>query len=431
MRVVIILFALFPLIATSESICFEWFGGFEAHGSLGDVCAEKSSQDFNYFAGTGDFMPSSLNDVAYCSRTFIPRPGANCSNAFNNCVETTQNDVVQVGARSIPGGCQPGPCETLASLNPEIIMSGSSVANGCTGPKPGAPNGCRAVPITNGPRIKMGDSFTWSSNLDGSQCSAGGSSSNKESGNCTIKGGVQMCLTKQDGKNCGTYNGDRVCVNVVPAGSCQTYSSGGMACVSAPTPPAPDNGTEGQSAVPSMTVTENNVTVNYFNNTTVNNSASPSTGAGGGKAGEANPTKDGESSGSSSSGASGSASGGDTCSASPSCSGDSVQCAQLMQSWRNRCTSDTDITASQLGFSASSSLSSSSIDVAGSLDTSGFLGGSQCIEDMHVDLDFFGVIDVPLSQMCFIFQLLGFAIVACAGIAAAKIIVGANSEAVT
>lgn len=82
-------------------------------------------------------------------------------------------------------------------------------------------------------------------------------------------------------------------------------------------------------------------------------SSSTSSGSGSSSSGSASSSSSSSSgSGSSSSSSSGSASGGDTCDVEPVCSGDAIQCAQLIQIWRDRCEyttlPDVDVSAPDL-----------------------------------------------------------------------------------
>lgn len=85
---------------------------------------------------------------------------------------------------------------------------------------------------------------------------------------------------------CGIYNGERVCVTAAAPGTCRTTASGGSICVTdashpAATPPAPDNGTPGQIADTSTSITVGGSTMNYYSSSTVSgSSASGATSSG-------------------------------------------------------------------------------------------------------------------------------------------------------
>jgi hypothetical protein len=102
---------------------------------------------------------------------------------------------------------------------------------------------------------------------------------------CGSASGNIACI-KDPPLKAAEVNGDNVTPSQVPAGSCVGYESGAMACRStAAAPPAPDNGTPGTPAAPDAQVSSNGITVNYYTNTTVNNStgdpaSSPPSGSG-------------------------------------------------------------------------------------------------------------------------------------------------------
>lgn len=86
----------------------------------------------------------------------------------------------------------------------------------------------------------------------------------------------EFCMAKA-GENCGYVNDSFVCLPKV-GNECAVLADGGRVCgSSAPTPPVPDNGTAGVPATPDgqISSTVNNTTnvYNYFNTTTVGNSA--------------------------------------------------------------------------------------------------------------------------------------------------------------
>lgn len=97
---------------------------------------------------------------------------------------------------------------------------------------------------------------------------------------CTVdpNNGTSLCV--EENSNCGTFNGERVCASEAPStGQCKKLVSGGYLCVQgASTPPAPDNGEEGQPAQPDGqlkkpgTGNSSGNTYNYYNSSTVNNS---------------------------------------------------------------------------------------------------------------------------------------------------------------
>lgn len=96
---------------------------------------------------------------------------------------------------------------------------------------------------------------------------------------CIEGGDNEWCMSEQGKKNCGFLNGNFTCLSSVEPDGCDVFPDGSRVCGPvAPTPPAPDNGTPGVPAEPDkeLQVTHVNnqtTTVNYYNSTTVNNSA--------------------------------------------------------------------------------------------------------------------------------------------------------------
>ena len=203
---------------------------------------------------------------------------------------------------------------------------------------------------------------------------------NAASNACTAGGGAaSLCMnTAANGLGSETVNGT---MNVIPGNLSQNQcvsagGAGGVYCAgggtnSAPTPPtsppAPDNGTtQGTTANPVATVTDNGQTVYVFSPAQVAGSkggvvSSNPTGTGSGCPASAvasgalcSGTGSGSGSGTASGACSGStcscdagaicddlASGGGDCSAPPSCSGDTVLCNAVGQAWAARCPQDT------------------------------------------------------------------------------------------
>lgn len=230
------------------------------------------------------------------------------------------------------------------------------------------------------------------------------------------------------GTNCGEVNGDLVCPKAIKDG-CVSYDSGAVACVStAGTPPKPDNGTPSTPATPVAQVTQGSTTVNYYNTTTVNNSSvapvtgpPSSSGPGGSEGGGGTCSGDecGE--------GSGSASGGEECDVPPTCDGDAIMCAVLAQEWQLRCDHEVP-TAEEIGLPAEgepgSALNEETHSMEDAIIADGFLSGGSCPADMTMNLGDWGSIEFPLSTYCWIFELIGLAVLAGAWISAAKIVVG-------
>lgn len=119
---------------------------------------------------------------------------------------------------------------------------------------------------------------------------------------CVTQAGQQVCA-KPTTPPKTVVEGNEVDLDSVVPDGCFQFSSGDMICGdSASSPPAPDNGvTPGTTATPDHTVTNSTGdTVNYYNNTTVNNSSGPAEGTdpSSGSSGDGEGDGDGECDGS-------------------------------------------------------------------------------------------------------------------------------------
>lgn len=91
---------------------------------------------------------------------------------------------------------------------------------------------------------------------------------------CISSGGDTWCTDGLASQNCGMLNGEYVCLGTISSGGCTFFGNGDLACdAGAGSPPAPDNGTPGQAATPTTTMTTGDgttqTTVNVYSNTTV------------------------------------------------------------------------------------------------------------------------------------------------------------------
>lgn len=243
------------------------------------------------------------------------------------------------------------------------------------------------------------------------------------------------------GPGCGSFNGDYVCVPALPSGGCVSFASGGTACVSTasaqPSGPAPNDGTPSSPASANGQVTYNTTTVNYFNAVTVaGSSIAPTTTSasnGGYAAGTGSTGGTGTGTGSCVDDSScSSVSGGEACDVPPSCTGEDVYCSQLLQQFNTRCATeptaaaifgDTVPTVADINHNPGGG---DGLDVSSALSSTGFLSGT-CPADIPMDLGDWGTITIPLSTYCWVFELIGVAVMACAWIGAAKIVVGVNA----
>jgi len=296
-------------------------------------------------------------------------------------------------------------------------------------------------------RIGAGDSQLASITSQGRACAASAASPPPQSGDedddCMQVPGIGLVCAESD--RCGSVNGDRVCPGQVPSGQCVGYASGGVACSStAATPPAPDNGTPGTPAPPDVVISVNSSSTNYFNQTSVAGSQTPpstSPPQGGGPQGGDGGTCSGEDCGG---GEEGSVTGGEFCVAPPVCEGDAIQCAIVLQQWRNRCVEpltteeldgayglpgevgDIDGDGAQEGRAEGLPGSADpAINILSDFDSSGWLSGRECPAEYSVALDsaFGGVISIPISDACFFFRIIGSIVLVVAWFEAAKIVV--------
>lgn len=268
-------------------------------------------------------------------------------------------------------------------------------------------NGCAIKAIEQaGPGINKDPDGTFSFPVflrhTGDACQGGGGDTEPpvtpdekpEGENCvTSSAGVEYCNADAYGENCGYVNDNFVCLGKTDADECWVNEDGSRLCgESAPTPPVPDSGTAGVKATPDDTVKQSqgikiDQTFNYYTTTTVagasrpagdtgNNpnrpaSTDPRTGVGGGGTGEE--------------GNGGSASGGASCEAPPECSGDAIQCAQLLQQWRTRCVDQPTeqsvldaISATDAEKGLEAGPNDGSVQIPTSLDGTAFIGGASC-----------------------------------------------------
>lgn len=265
-----------------------------------------------------------------------------------------------------------------------------------------------------------------------------------DNSDCMNVGGVGY-VCADTGTNCGEVNGDRVCVSAIPPNGCVSYQSGGVACVStAGAPPAPDNGTPGTPAPPSVQVSQNSTTINYFTSTTVNNSSAPPTtgppqsgdpeGSGGGSGGSGGS---GECVGGAEECGTGTASGGQLCDAPPTCSGDAIACLALDQQWRARCpTTPSDLEldaalgeggepADGNGDGRPDLVGETETELATSLDDGGWIS-NRCPADISIALGgLLPTVSIPVSNWCNWLSIIGNLVVVAAMLAALKIVGGA------
>lgn len=119
------------------------------------------------------------------------------------------------------------------------------------------------------------------------------------------------------------------------------------------------------------------------------------------------------------------------CAVEPSCSGDAIQCASLKQQWQIQCElkngeipdTDANYLAGQGAITAGQGViigEPSTLNVSGQISQQTFLGGS-CVTDLAIDLGSHGTFNIPFSQLCSTFEIMGNILVAIAMLGAARI----------
>lgn len=199
-------------------------------------------------------------------------------NAEGTCGDPAPKECPQAGTRvpRVVGGlCIGAACE------------GNMMEEMCTSTLDDPTKGCIAKPVDIA--IRKGQLSVGHYEFTGGTCNPYGeeyptdhpvSDDPSTGAKCTVdpNNGTSLCV--EENSNCGTFNGERVCASEAPStGQCKKLVSGGYLCVQgASTPPAPDNGEEGQPAQPDGqlkkpgTGNSSGNTYNYYNSSTVNNS---------------------------------------------------------------------------------------------------------------------------------------------------------------
>ena len=103
-----------------------------------------------------------------------------------------------------------------------------------------------------------------------------------------------------------------------------------------------------------------------------------------------------------------------------------MACATLDQEWRARCVdaiSPADAIAGTGETGPTHFGPGEEVDI-GSLDSSGWLSGGSCMDDINVDLGMFGDVTIPFSEWCSLFSIIGIIVMIMAYLAGAKIVIG-------
>lgn len=240
-----------------------WCNANPASGGCGcDTSGGKTCTFSNGRAVAGSPAPPNYNIIGDRNQCLPPGSGGTCTLTVGQSYGSVLN-------RTNPSGCPD--CEEAGKE--AFIGGGAASASGTT-----CVQGC--LYNTPAPSLKIYASGAASPTIYkaysmGTACAASdGYEQGASRTDCDATGTI--CRNADaTGKNCGTYNGDRVCVSAVPANTCVEFASGGVACMAASsggTATPPDNGTAGMPATPTMKVSENGKTVNYYNSTVVNSS---------------------------------------------------------------------------------------------------------------------------------------------------------------
>lgn len=257
-------------------------------GGVGQ-CGTKTGQWASFQAAANAYIGQCPGWTGYASATcqFGGTPDANhlsdqCPMKWNSDGTSAGQLVVGASAQA----CPVNPCANLSGLAGNVMVCGGS------------------VPTQGGSAVQDGVGCTMSVSSTSTAVSVGGSSCTMvngvytgsqvpsddpapppkgQAGDCTATGsGGFACSEANHGKNCGTFNGDEVCPQSIPPGTCVSFESGGVACTTSSTPPAPNNGTPGQPAAPTGKVSYTSqdssghnvtTTTNYYSSTVVNASS--------------------------------------------------------------------------------------------------------------------------------------------------------------
>jgi hypothetical protein len=256
--------------------------------------------------------------------------------------------------------------------------------------------------------------------------------------NCVVSAaGVENCDSfdpQRSNENCGYVNDEFRCLDKISQDNCWVMPSGGRLCgegavpPTAPTAPAP--APKSQTATPTDQMASNSSgnTYNYYNSTVVGQSQRPVTPDGSNPV-TGSPGAAGDGEGEEEGG--GTASGGDDCTAPPTCDGDPIACAQLMQQWRQRCPNPlteaemrSGITDTGVGADGTFPEGSSIAIGEADFDAGGFLGGRSCPIPASFDMNEFGSIGFDTAPACALLNALAAMILAAGWLTAARVAFG-------
>jgi hypothetical protein len=126
----------------------------------------------------------------------------------------------------------------------------------------------------------------------------------------------------------------------------------------------------------------------------------------------------------------GSVTGGESCNSEPSCSGSVINCAILLQEWRQRCDhpmpTETDVlTETGLDQYAATDLVQEEVEVAEFIDDSGYIGGAaSCPSSVNISV-LGNAIEIDMSIFCDIASIIGSLVLIAGALHSTKIVMGA------
>lgn len=253
----------FPAIALAQATCYSWWkidAGLTAECTNPDDCAAQMAAYCN--ANPCPYGPGGGNPPCTYTMNAEPASGGfpNYQVRLNRSCAGGLGDVSNYLAAQLSSTANsrlcPTSCPAAGTTSTHSGSSGSAPATICDA-------GCAHTSCGVGVRTASGWAQQYCSK--GATCGSNPATTEAPEGNnsaCETEGGTRACSAPPPGggaENCGTFNGDYVCVGSIPPGTCVSYASGGIACVSdsggnITSPPAPNNGTEGETPEPTGVV---------------------------------------------------------------------------------------------------------------------------------------------------------------------------------
>lgn len=467
MRFALLVGALFPVLGFAQSTCYKWHAGGLWFGISNQPPSGEYMDGATECAAVAAWRDQIYNGTPrdWTSETSVTSsPGAAGQGVTGSCglqvVYTPATPAGTTYCNNNPSSCNPGesysvalssvqmlecPADCAEKANEEFLVQAIDMNDTFTPPTEGCFEGCSAFARARQlwGRIGPVNQRNWLTEYQytGLECEEEPPIQGDEGdGEECIEGSeLQYCRGPQTPDNCGYFNGEYVCVPSMGDDQCHVSTTGAMLCPEeASLPPKPDNGTPGEQATPDDELqmrdpeTGDTINIEYYNSSTVNNSARPpGTGNntdGSGYTGDGSGDSEGECEGEDC--GEGSVSGGESCDAAPVCEGDALMCASIEQSWRNRCVespTDEDMLAAfgpkeQEGggwFGDDTEYA-----LPESLESTGWIGGS-CPSDIPINLGAqLGTVEIPISSWCEWMGLIGSLVMVSAYLGGLRIIIG-------